>query len=103
MRELRRIQKEELEHRASLEHQGVQDPSRLGVSLPRFRLGLIERETEEYDERVRGISRGRDGEGWKKEGRSKEERWMEEWSLSVILRMEGILRVILAPETLHLY
>ncbi|CAN0209912.1 unnamed protein product, partial [Scytosiphon promiscuus] len=49
--ELRRIYKEEIEHRTSLEMRGVQDPARQGVPLPRFRLGLIERDTEEYDER----------------------------------------------------
>lgn len=53
VRELRRIHKEELEHRFSLEQRGVQDPARQGVPLPRFRLGLIEQDTEEYDERVR--------------------------------------------------
>lgn len=52
VRELKRIQKEELDHRVSLELKGVQDPARQGVPLPRFRLGLIERDTEEYDERV---------------------------------------------------
>lgn len=52
VRELRRIHQEELEHRVSLEQRGVQDPARQGVPLPRFRLGLIEQDTEEYDERV---------------------------------------------------
>lgn len=51
--ELRRIYKEEIEHRTNLERRGVQDPARQGIPLPRFRLGLIERDTEEYDERVR--------------------------------------------------
>lgn len=53
VQELKRIQREEIDHRVSLEMQGVQDPARQGVELPRFRLGLIERDTEEYDERVR--------------------------------------------------
>lgn len=53
VRELKRIQTEELQNRRSLEMQGVQDPADQGVPLPRFRLGLIERDTEEYDERVR--------------------------------------------------
>lgn len=53
VRELRRIHQEELEHRARLEMKGVQDPARQGVPLPRFRLGYIDKDTEEYDERVR--------------------------------------------------
>lgn len=57
VRELKRIQREEIDHRVNLEMQGVQDPARQGVELPRFRLGLIERDTEEYDERVRQTDR----------------------------------------------
>ncbi|CAM9547071.1 unnamed protein product [Ectocarpus fasciculatus] len=51
VRELRRIHQEELEHRRRLEMKGVQDPAREGVPLPRFRLGYIDKDTEEYDER----------------------------------------------------
>lgn len=52
MRELKRIQHEELNGRKSLELEGAQDPSKAGLQLPRFRLGLIDQDTEEYDERV---------------------------------------------------
>ena len=58
VRELKRIYREEIDHRMSLELSGVQDPARQGVELPRFRLGLIERDTEEYDERVRETKSG---------------------------------------------
>lgn len=53
LRELKRIQMEELQGRRSLELQGAEDPSKSGLRLPKFKLGLIEQDTEEYDERVR--------------------------------------------------
>lgn len=52
VRELKRLQHEELNGRRSLELQGAQDPSKSGLQLPRFKLGLIDQDTEEYDERV---------------------------------------------------
>ncbi|CAN0015130.1 unnamed protein product, partial [Sphacelaria rigidula] len=51
VRELKRLQHEELNGRRSLELQGAQDPSKSGLQLPRFKLGLIDQDTEEYDER----------------------------------------------------
>lgn len=52
LRELKRIQMEELEGRRLLEARGAQDPSKQGLELPKFGLGLIDQDTEEYDERV---------------------------------------------------
>lgn len=55
LRELKRIQAEELDGRRSLEEQGALDPSKQGLELPKFGLGLIDQDTEEYDERVRQV------------------------------------------------
>lgn len=52
LRELKRIQMEELQGRRTLELEGAQDPSKQGLELPKFGLGLIDQDMEEYDERV---------------------------------------------------